>query len=425
MTSSGLRAPTAAPEMWKRYSDYLRKAPELVVRWRDRETPATGYLVINSLRGGACGGGTRMRPGVTSSEVNYLAKAMELKFALTGPPIGGAKSGIDFDPSDPRKPEVLERWYRAIRPYLQHCYGTGGDLGVDEMEDVLPCFGRIGLRHPQEGVVRGHLRLTDGRFDDVIRMIDDGVKAPVATGVAAPGLPFTISDLITGYGVARTVEKFLAARGSGAEGARVLLEGFGNVGASCALFLARSGARIVGISDAEKVLIDPAGVDAGGIENLIRRGRRKLIPDDDPRVHRGEARGRFWETPADVFVAAALSGTIDAERLNQLDELGVHVLACGANQPFREASMGATDIQREADRRFSVLPDILANCGMARTFSFLMESTADSSPHRIFDAVDRTVEDTLVQVLDRAGDEDRDLLAATLGLSLDRIAAAE
>lgn len=365
-----------------------------------------------------------MRPGISSSEVNYLAKAMELKFALTGPPIGGAKSGIDFDPSDPRKPEVLNRWYRAISPYLRHCYGTGGDLGVDEMEDVLPCFGRIGLRHPQEGVVRGHLRLTDGRFEDVIRKIDDGVRAPVAAGVAAPGLPFTISDLITGYGVARTVEKFLAARGRGAEGARILLEGFGNVGASCALFLARSGALIVGISDAEKVLIDRAGLDASGIEKLIRHGRRKLLPDDDPRIHRGAGRERFLDTPADVFVAAALSGTIDAERLNHLEQLGVDVLVCGANQPFREQSVGATEIQRDADRRFSVLPDILANCGMARTLSFLMESTANSSPHRIFDAVDRTVEDILGQVLDRAGDGDRNLLAATLGLSLDRIAAA-
>ena len=103
--------------MWKRYNAFLRKPPAVTVDWHDAETGARGWLVINSLNGGAAGGGTRMRVGVTPREVVYLAKAMELKFSLAGPSIGGAKAGIDFDPSDPRKPEVLERWYRAIAPY--------------------------------------------------------------------------------------------------------------------------------------------------------------------------------------------------------------------------------------------------------------------------------------------------------------------
>lgn len=77
--------------------------------WIDAETSARAWLIINSSRGGAAGGGTRMRLGVRPREVTYLAKAMELKFALAGPPIGGAKTGIDFDPTDPRKLEVLER----------------------------------------------------------------------------------------------------------------------------------------------------------------------------------------------------------------------------------------------------------------------------------------------------------------------------
>lgn len=144
--------------IWKRYRLYLRRPPELNVAWRDAATGARGWLVINSLRGGAAGGGTRMRAGIDAREVVYLAKTMELKFALSGPPIGGAKSGIDFDPSDPRKGEVLERWYRAIAPYLQTCYGTGGDLNVDEVAEVIPCVAQLGLRHPQAGVVHGHLR---------------------------------------------------------------------------------------------------------------------------------------------------------------------------------------------------------------------------------------------------------------------------
>src|SRR5688572_11979166 len=91
-------APEALYLMWTRYSEFLRTPPELTLDWRDAETGARGWLVINSHRGGAAGGGTRMRVGVTPAEVTYLAKTMELKFALAGPPIGGAKTGIDFDP---------------------------------------------------------------------------------------------------------------------------------------------------------------------------------------------------------------------------------------------------------------------------------------------------------------------------------------
>ena len=85
------------------------KRPEIVFEWKDSETEAEGWIVINSLRGGAAGGGTRMRKGLDKREVESLAKTMEVKFTIAGPHIGGAKSGINFDPTDPRKEEVLKR----------------------------------------------------------------------------------------------------------------------------------------------------------------------------------------------------------------------------------------------------------------------------------------------------------------------------
>ena len=77
-----------------------------------------------------------MRIGVTKDEVLALAKTMEVKFTVAGPPIGGGKSGINFDPSDPKKKEVLERWY-AVKPLLKTYYGTGGDMNVDEVHEVM------------------------------------------------------------------------------------------------------------------------------------------------------------------------------------------------------------------------------------------------------------------------------------------------
>jgi glutamate dehydrogenase/leucine dehydrogenase len=91
---------------------YKEKSPEIVFEWHDEETGADGWIVINSLRNGAAGGGTRMRKGLTREEVISLAKVMEIKFSVCGPAIGGAKSGINFDPNHPRH-KVLERWYKV------------------------------------------------------------------------------------------------------------------------------------------------------------------------------------------------------------------------------------------------------------------------------------------------------------------------
>ena len=91
-------------ELLKKFEE---KRPEVVFEWKDEFTDAEGWIVINSLRGGAAAGGTRMRIGVTKEEVLALAKTMEVKFTVAGPPIGGGKSGINFDPKDPRKTEVL------------------------------------------------------------------------------------------------------------------------------------------------------------------------------------------------------------------------------------------------------------------------------------------------------------------------------
>lgn len=131
---------------------YENKSPEIVFNWNDPETEAEGWVVINSLRGGAAGGGTRMREGLDMNEVLSLAKTMEVKFTVSGPAIGGAKSGINFNPNDPRKKGVLERWYKAVSPLLKSYYGTGGDLNVDEIHEVIPITEECGVWHPQEGV---------------------------------------------------------------------------------------------------------------------------------------------------------------------------------------------------------------------------------------------------------------------------------
>jgi glutamate dehydrogenase (NAD(P)+) len=413
----------APSTVWRRYGEYLRRPPLLTVEWADTETEARGWMVINSLRGGAAGGGTRMRPGLTKREVVYLAKTMELKFAFSGPSIGGAKSGIDFDPRDPRREGVLRRWFASVAPLLRACYGTGGDLNVDEVKDVIPCFIELGIGHPQEGVVRGHLRGDDATLSRIRVALDTGVRAVVDGPDGVPGTDLSVADLVTGFGLARSILHFYAAQGRTVRGQRILVEGFGAVGGPCALYLAREGARVVGVADRDKARVEPAGMGAAEVEALLAgRGDDKLVPDDG-RCLRGAARDAFWSTPADVFVAAAASGTLDGAALDRLAAAGVRTIACGANQPFAEAKLGATGVQRVADRRFGVIPDVVANCGMARAFSYLMEPGADPRPGPLFEAVDRTIADALREIMERTGGRPAGLLGAAFDLAMDRAAA--
>jgi glutamate dehydrogenase (NAD(P)+) len=406
---------------WKRYAAFLRTPPEMVVAWTDAQTGARAWLVINSSRGGAAGGGTRMRTGQSLREVTWLAKAMELKFAFSQPAIGGAKTGIDFDPSDARKQDVLDRWFRTIAPLLRDRYGTGGDLNVDEALDVLPTFSRLGLEHPQEGVIRGHVRPDAIEYRAIMRRMEAGVVAPLDSALGVPGLDLTVADTVTGFGLAAAVRRFLERSGKGLEGARVLLQGFGNVGASCALHLARGGARIVSIQDACRTFADPDGLDADGVEDLFLRRRDKLLPTEDARILETGDGEAFWQS-ADVFVCAAISQSVTRTTLDRLEACGVGVIAAGANQPFREAEIASTRVAQHADRRFTVLADILSNMGMARAFSYLMEVDAEPVARDIFAAVERTIVDAMDEVMQRVHGADRTLHAATLGLALDRIA---
>ena len=99
------------PDISDKLAAFEARKPLITFHWQDAETDAQGWLVINSLRGGSAGGGTRMRIGLDAHEVESLAKTMEVKFTVAGPPMGGAKSGINFDPKDPRKMDVLKRWF--------------------------------------------------------------------------------------------------------------------------------------------------------------------------------------------------------------------------------------------------------------------------------------------------------------------------
>ena len=102
----------AAKEIVNTFSN---QSPVRVIPWKDEITSAKGWLVINTIGLGVAGGGIRMRKDLGEQEVVDLAKAMSLKFSLLNPIIGGAKSGIDYDPKAKDKHEVLITFLEFIK----------------------------------------------------------------------------------------------------------------------------------------------------------------------------------------------------------------------------------------------------------------------------------------------------------------------
>jgi len=379
--------------------EYINEPPQIVFEWHDTETSARGWVVINSLKNGAAGGGTRMRKGLSKEEVVSLAKVMEVKFSVSGPPIGGAKSGIDFDPADPRRNEVLGRWYKAVFPLLKNYYGTGGDLNVDELKDVIPLTEDLGLWHPQEGIVNGHLKAGKGEKVRMLGQLRFGVAKVIEDKAFAPlGNKYAVADMITGWGVAEAVKHhYDLFEHEDLTGKRAIIQGWGNVASAAAYYLARNGTKIVGIIDREGGLLNENGFSADEIESLfVNKDGNKLQSSDA--IPFDEMNEKIWDVPADIFIPGAASKILTRDQMERLISGGLEVMSCGANVPFVDDEIFFGPTAKWVDDNISLIPDFIANCGMARTFAFLMENNIEITDQNIFSDVSETIRTGLQEI---------------------------
>lgn len=402
---------------------YKNKRPEVVFEWKDPYTDAEGWVVINSLRGGAAGGGTRMRKGLDKDEVESLAKVMEIKFTVSGPAIGGAKSGINFDPADPRKHDVLERWYQAVTPLLKNYYGTGGDLNIDEIKEVIPITEDYGLWHPQEGIVNGHFQASQKDKIHIIGQLRQGVSKKIEDPRFSPDIKqkILVADMITGYGVAESVSHFYKIfKNTDLQGKKAIIQGWGNVAGAAAYYLAQQGVKVVGIIDRAGGLIDTNGLDFPAVKQLLldRTNNQlttdKLIPFD-------EANEKIWDLEADIFIPGAASRLVLQEHVDRLIAVGLEVISSGANVPFQEKDLFFGQTTEYVDGKVSLIPDFIANCGMARVFAYLMQkSEVEITDESIFEDVSTTISKGLQEVY-AANVDTKNLTSRALEIALKKL----
>ena len=364
--------------------EFEQTPPEIVFEWKDKELGAEGWVVINSLKGGAAGGGTRMRKGLNRNEVESLAKTMEIKFTVSGPKIGGAKSGINFDPQNPKKEEVLKRWYKVIMPLLKNYYGTGGDLNIDELVEVIPITESYGLSHPQEGVVNGFFSMEISKHKDKIERLQYGVSKQVTDKKYIPTTAnnYKIADLITGYGVSEAVKHYYAIWGGKIEEKRAIVQGWGNVGAAAGFYLANYGVKIVGIVDYNGGLINTEGFNIQEIEALL--AGKKSLKEQATFMDFETTMQQIWSVGAEIFIPAAGSRMVEKSQLDTMIAHGLEVVSCGANVPFNDTEIFMGKILSEVDKKIAIIPDFIANCGMARVFAFLMENEGEITDEILF-----------------------------------------
>jgi len=293
----------------------------------------TGYRVQHNDALGPFKGGLRFHPDVDIDEVRALAAWMTWKCAVAGIPFGGAKGGIQFDPSNYSEVE-LERITRRF------VYALGDNIGP---EYDIPA--------PDVNTNAQIMAWILDTYVSTVPTHDRQRNIHVVTGKPIEAGGSVGRDKATGQGVVYTIQHWAADHGLDLQGASFTVQGFGNVGSWAARLLTRLGAKLVAVEDVTGGVRNPGGLDPDDLLRYVRvHGGVFRYPEGEFADHI-----MFLQTPADIFIPAAMENQITAETARWLR---VRLVAEGANGPTDpEGDM----ILRE--RGIEVIPDILCNSG--------------------------------------------------------------
>ncbi|MFQ3650660.1 MAG: Glu/Leu/Phe/Val dehydrogenase dimerization domain-containing protein [Gemmataceae bacterium] len=287
-----------------------------------------GYRVQHNNARGPYKGGLRYHPEVDADEVTALAELMTWKTALVGVPFGGAKGGISVDPTTlslRERERLTRRFVQAIDPVI----GPQEDIPAPDMgtdAQVMAWF-----------------------FDEYSRQ--HGYSPAVVTGKPTEVGGSKGRKEATGLGVALLAERAAQVHQLPLKGARVIVQGFGNVGSHAAKFLAERGARIVGISDVSGGKYHPEGIQLD--EALRLQASTGSIKELNAAESRTNA--ELLESPCDILVPAAMDRVLNADNAERIQ---AKLIVEGANAP---TTFEADAVFKE--RGVVVVPDILANAG--------------------------------------------------------------
>ena len=288
-----------------------------------------GYRVQHNLSRGPGKGGVRYHPDVDLNEVMALSAWMSIKNAAVNVPYGGAKGGIRVDPRKLSKGE-LERLTRRYTSEIGLLIGPTKDIPAPD--------------------VNTNAQIMSWMMDTY--SMNTGATA---TGVVT-GKPIDLGGSLgrveaTGRGVFTVGVEAAKLIGLPVQGARVAVQGFGNVGGTAGRLFVEAGAQLVAVQDHTGSIYNPLGMDAAALQEHVREhGGVKGFPGAE-----AIDTDAFWSVDCDILIPAALEGQINKDNAERIK---ARMVIEGANGP---TTPEADDILH--DKGVLVLPDVIANAG--------------------------------------------------------------
>ncbi|WP_353091875.1 Glu/Leu/Phe/Val dehydrogenase [Methylibium sp.] len=352
-----------------------------------------GFRVQHNLSRGPGKGGVRYHPDVTLEEVMALSAWMTVKCAAVNLPYGGAKGGIRVDPKQLSLKE-LEKMTRRYTSEIGIIIGPQRDIPAPDVN-------------------------TNGQIMAWMMDTYSQNTGATATGVVT-GKPIHLGGSLgrvkaTGRGVFVTGREAARRLGLALDGARVAVQGFGNVGGSAAELFAQAGAKIVAAQDHTGTIYNDKGLDLAELVPYVKQvggvGGFKGAEVMDAES--------FWDVQAEILIPAALEGVISAERARRIK---AKLVLEGANGPTVPE---ADDILR--DRGVLVVPDVICNAGGVTVSYFEWVQDFSSffwTEDEINVRLDKIMVDALRRIWDTADLHKITLRTATFAVACERILTA-
>ena len=352
-----------------------------------------GYRVQHNVSRGPGKGGVRYHQDVTLSEVMALSAWMSVKNAAVNVPYGGAKGGIRVDPRKLSRGE-LERVTRRYTSEIGIIIGPQRDIPAPDVNT--------------NGQIMAWMM-------DTYSMNVGGT----ATGVVT-GKPLHLGGSLgrvkaTGRGVFVTGREAARRIGLNLDGARIAVQGMGNVGGAAAELFVQAGAKLVAVQDHTGTLVNPNGFDIADTMETLKRdggiGNYKGAEKVDNES--------FWDVDCDILIPAALESVITAARANRIK---ARLVLEGANGPTLPE---ADDVMH--DRGILVVPDVICNAGGVTVSYFEWVQDFSSffwSEDEINVRLDKIMVDALKKIWDTADRHKTSLRTATFAVACERILTA-
>lgn len=352
-----------------------------------------GYRVHHNTSRGPGKGGIRYHQDVTLSEVMALAGWMTIKNAVVNVPFGGAKGGIRVDPRQLKGSE-LERLTRRYTSEISSMIGPDKDIPAPDMNTNAQTMAWM----------MDTYSMGEGR---------------TVTGVVT-GKPLSLGGSLgrqdaTGRGVFVTAREAARRLNVPIKGARVIVQGFGNVGEASARMFAQAGAKVIAVQDVSGTVLDPAGLDIAVLKafhaahgTLLGAPGTETLPDAD-----------FWALPCEFMVPAALESQINRYNAEQIRARIIIEGANGPTTPEAEAIL--------AERGVMVVPDVLANAGGVTVSYFEWVQDFSSffwSEEEINARLDRIMSEAFTAIWQLADDRQLSLRTAAFVIACSRVLTA-